>query len=67
VPIIRVDGPKVPDVEKKRVFVKEVTDAASALFGMPAQNIVVLLKETQPENVGVGGELILDRRKREQP
>ena len=60
-PIIRVDGPKVTDVDKKRKFVQTVTDAASNLYELPKQAIVVLLQENSPDNVGVGGQLIVDR------
>jgi len=39
-PIIRVDGPKVTDLDKKREFVRTVTDAASSLYALPKQAIV---------------------------
>ncbi|MFC1672265.1 4-oxalocrotonate tautomerase DmpI [Planctomycetota bacterium] len=60
-PIISVDGPRVEDVDKKREFVSCVTEAAVNLYGLPKQAIVVLLRENTPDNVGVGGELIVDR------
>jgi 4-oxalocrotonate tautomerase len=49
-------------MDKKRKFVGTVTEATADLFGLPQQSIVVLLRETDPANVGVGGELIADRR-----
>ncbi len=61
-PIITVHGPRVEEVEKKREFVGSVTEAATNLFGLPKQSIVVLLRETSRDNVGVGGELIIDRK-----
>ena len=61
-PIIRVDGPKVTDVDKNREIVRTVTDAASSLFELPKQAIVVLLQVNSPDNVGVGGQLVIDRR-----
>ncbi len=60
-PVIQVDGPKVTDIDKKRDFVRTITDAASTLYDLPKQAIVVLLQETAPDNVGVGGQLIIDR------
>ncbi len=66
-PIIRVDGPSVTDVDKKRLFVKEVTNAAVALYGLPAQTIVILLQENSQDNVSVGGELLIDRFKSSEP
>lgn len=34
---------------------KEVTSAAIALYGLPAQIMIVLLQENTPDNVGAGG------------
>jgi 4-oxalocrotonate tautomerase len=60
-PTIVVDGPPI-DVEKKRQLVKGLTDVAVGVYGgIP---ITVLIKENPPENVGVSGELLLDRRKK---
>lgn len=61
-PNITVDGPVIEDVEKKRTLVKEMTDAATKAYGLPQEAIVVVIKENSPENVGVGGKLIIDRR-----
>ena len=59
-PIIRVDGPKVEDIDRKRKFVKDVTKAASTLYGLPENIIVVPLHENSPDNVASGGQLICD-------
>ncbi len=60
-PTIVVNGPPI-DVDKKRQLVKEITDAAVGVYGgIP---ITVLIKENPPENVGVSGELLVDRRKK---
>ena len=59
-PIIRIDGPKVTDIDKKRLFVKEVTTSAGKLYGLPESIIVVLLQENSPDNVASGGQLICD-------
>jgi 4-oxalocrotonate tautomerase len=60
-PQITVEGPIVKDVSKKRQLVKDLTDAATKAYGLPAPAFVVLIKENAPENVGVGGELLADR------
>jgi len=62
VPTITVEGPPV-DLDKKRRLARELTDAASAIYGIP--HITVLIKENPPENVGLSGELLADRRARE--
>ena len=61
-PNITIEGPKISDIEKKRGLVKELTDAAVKAYGLPAQVIVVLIKENTPDNVSVGGQLISDRK-----
>ncbi|MGB2600327.1 MAG: tautomerase family protein, partial [Candidatus Omnitrophota bacterium] len=40
-----------------------VTDAAVKAFGLPEKTIVVVIKENPPENVGVGGQLVIDMTK----
>ena len=50
----------IKDMDRKRKFVCELTDAATKAFGFPKEKIIVLLKETRPDNVGVGGELVSD-------
>jgi len=61
VPNIVVDGPPLKDLEKKRKLVEKITEAAVEAYGLPAQAIVVIIKENPPENVGVGGKLVIDR------
>ena len=63
-PSATIDGPKIEDVKVKRVLVKEITDALEKAYKIPRQAYVVLIKENLPENVGVGGELILHRFKK---
>jgi len=60
-PTITVEGPPVP-LEKKRRLVKGFWEVAAAVYdNVPAEAIVVLIRENGPENVGVGGELLCDR------
>ena len=54
-------GPKIEDTEIKRRMVKEVTDAMEKAYKFPRQAYVVTITENPPENVGVGGKLIIDR------
>ena len=60
-PNINVEGPTIKDIEKKKILVREITDAATKAYGLPRETIVVLIKENPPENVGVGGKLLIDR------
>ena len=60
-PGITVEGPRIEDLDKKRTLAQEVTAAATKAYGLPKEIIVVLIKENAPENVSVGGQLIVDR------
>ncbi|MBA7602942.1 hypothetical protein ES703_10038 [subsurface metagenome] len=60
-PTIRVDGPPL-DIEKKRELVRRLTDVATDIYNI--EHIVVLIRENAPDNVGVNGELIIDKHKK---
>ncbi|UCD85455.1 MAG: tautomerase family protein [Deltaproteobacteria bacterium] len=60
-PNITIEGPPIKELDKKRRFARELTEAAVKAYGLPKEAIIVLLKENSPENVSVGGELIVDR------
>ena len=59
-PTIIIEGPPI-SVDKKRELVKNITKVASEIYGI--KHIAVLIKENPPENVGINGELLIDRRK----
>jgi 4-oxalocrotonate tautomerase len=59
-PTVTVEGPPI-DVEKKRQLVKKLYDAAVDVYKI--EHITVLIKENPPENVGVEGKLLADRRR----
>jgi 4-oxalocrotonate tautomerase len=55
-----VEGPPI-DVERKRELVKKLTEVAVEVYRI--EHIIVLIRENPPENVGVSGQLIADRKK----
>ena len=59
-PIITLEGPRIEDLEKRRSFVRELTDAAVKAYGLPQEKIVVIMHENTREQVGVGGKLLVD-------
>ena len=63
-PSVIINGPRIEDVEVKRVLVKEITDALEKAYKIQREAYSVVIKENLPENVGVGGELISDRLKK---
>lgn len=62
-PNITIEGPKIEDLEVKRLLIKEITDAIEKAYNISREHTVVVIKENSPENVGVGGTLIIDRRR----
>ena len=62
-PNITVQGPIIHDIDVKRSLVKDLTDALEKAYKLPREIMIVLIKENPPENVGVGGQLIVDRMK----
>jgi 4-oxalocrotonate tautomerase len=61
-PTIFFYGPKL-EKERKRDMIKSFTETASRLTGIDKSAFVVYLRESSPENVEVGGELLEDRKK----
>ncbi|MDY6959504.1 MAG: 4-oxalocrotonate tautomerase DmpI [Halobacteriota archaeon] len=62
-PNITIDGPELKDIDAKRELVKSITGAASKAYGIPKEAFVILIKESAPENVAIGGTLLTDRAK----
>jgi 4-oxalocrotonate tautomerase len=60
-PIITLEGPPIGNLETRRRLVRELTAAAVAAYELPAEKIVVILHENSREQVGVGGELLVDK------
>lgn len=59
-PIITLDGPPMA-LDKKRTLVAGLTSLAAQHYNLPESTIIVLIRENQPDQVGVGGTLIIDR------
>ena len=64
-PTIFFDGPKL-DKGKRKEMIKSFTDTASRLTGIEESAFAVYLRESTPEDVGVGGELLEDMLKAKQ-
>ena len=61
-PTITIEGPSIA-VERKRTLVDDMSEAAAKAYGLPKDAMIVLIKENPPENVGLGGQLLIDRGK----
>jgi len=62
-PVIQVNALKQPDIEKKRKIVMKLTEVMVEVYGVPRESVVVMIKEDELENVGLGGMLALDKLK----
>jgi len=59
-PTIIVEGPPI-SVDKKRKLVRKITEIVSEIYGI--KHVTVIVKENPPENVGINGELLVDRKR----
>ncbi|ROR25852.1 4-oxalocrotonate tautomerase [Mobilisporobacter senegalensis] len=59
-PVISIEGTKLSEGQKRNL-VKELTEISAKLMNVPEQAFVVLIKENDPENIGVGGVLLTDK------
>lgn len=59
-PYITIGVPK-RDIETKRKLVAKVTDLVAEMYGIRKEAITVVIEESPPENVSVGGVLLSDK------
>jgi 4-oxalocrotonate tautomerase len=64
-PVITIDGPKMTK-EQKAELVKSFSETASKVTGLPVDAMVVIIREVDAENVGVGDCLLCDLRRTEE-
>ncbi len=60
-PTVTIEGPPLKNVDTKRILTKEITESTAKAYQLTEDVIVVVIKENLPENVSVGGQLIMDR------
>lgn len=59
-PVITVDAPPMSK-EQKRELVDSFAKTASKIMNLPVTAMVILIREVESENVGVGDILLCDR------
>jgi 4-oxalocrotonate tautomerase len=59
-PVITIDGPYLNKAQKQEL-VEKLTETASSIINLPEEAIIVLIREVDHDNVGVGGMLLSDR------
>ncbi len=60
-PVITIEAAKLSK-DQKRELVTLLTKAASSIMNVPEQAYVVIVKENSPDNIGVGGMLLSERK-----
>ncbi len=60
-PTIFFYGPEL-ETEKKKELIKDFTEAASKATGIDRSAFVVYLRSSKPDEVGVGGKLLSERK-----
>jgi 4-oxalocrotonate tautomerase family enzyme len=60
-PFIQVNVLKQPDIEKKKKLIAKLTDVMVEVYEVPREAVVVSLKEDEPQNVGFGGVMALEK------
>jgi 4-oxalocrotonate tautomerase len=61
VPVITFDGGKLSR-EQKAALAAQLTEVAHAVTSIPKPAFVVFIRENEPDNIGVGGQLLSDRK-----
>jgi 4-oxalocrotonate tautomerase len=64
-PVITIEGPALSK-EQKAELVKSFSQTASKVMGIPVNAMVVIIREVEAENVGVGDCLLCDLRRTEE-
>jgi len=59
-PVITIDAPPM-NKEQKRELVSSFAKTASQVLNLPVQAMVIIIREVESENVGVGDILLCDR------
>jgi 4-oxalocrotonate tautomerase len=59
-PNITIEGPKLDDLDIKRILIKEITDSIEKAYKIPRDHIIVVFRAQSPEDVGIAGKLLLD-------
>ncbi|AEM77630.1 4-oxalocrotonate tautomerase [Thermoanaerobacter thermohydrosulfuricus] len=54
-PFITIEGPDNLSKETKAKLISELTKAASQVLNIPINAFSVIIKENNPDNIGVGG------------
>ena len=55
-PVITIDGPANATKEAKKEIIEKISKTVADAYDMPIESITVLIRGSQPDNIGVGGK-----------
>lgn len=58
-PIVTFEGGFLPQGKKKELIAR-LTEAAAAVMGIPEEKFIVLVRELEDGNIGVGGKTLTE-------
>jgi 4-oxalocrotonate tautomerase len=58
-PVITFEGGKLT-VDQKRQLIKEFSERATAITGVPKQFMTVMIREQEDNNLGMGGKSVAE-------
>ena len=61
-PVVTIAGNQNITNDERRKMVEEVSKSVAEAYKLPIEAITVLIQEIPPENVGVAGKLLIDRK-----
>ncbi|AMK15146.1 4-oxalocrotonate tautomerase DmpI [Methanobrevibacter olleyae] len=61
-PVVTILGNPNISVEDKREMVKKVSETVAHAYNLPIETITVLVDALPADSIGVGGELLIDRK-----
>jgi len=61
-PIVTVEASAGRTIEQKRGLVKDITDAVVKNYRVPAEIVIVVIREIADEHLGKGGKLKIDNK-----
>ena len=63
-PVVFINMVEGRSVEQKRAMTKAITKALVDTIGCSSESVHIIISDMKQENAAVGGELVLDRRRR---
>ncbi|HEU4963094.1 MAG TPA: 2-hydroxymuconate tautomerase [Bacilli bacterium] len=62
-PFVHIEWVEGRSLEQKRELTKRITDAVAEVAGIPGDRVHVFIRDMKQDEYGVGGELIVDKKK----